>query len=115
MKRINHFIFLCFLSLVFTTTAFARPPSKIDLNYDAKEKNLHMELAHISENPQKHHIRSLFIYQNDLEIKKLKYNTQTSPSQLIEDVSLDAKSGDVIRVLAICNKAGRKEETLVIP
>lgn len=95
--------------------SWARLPSKIAMSYDAQGKNLHLEIEHVTKNPRGHFIRNVVIYKNDVEIKKSLHVQQTSHSSLVEDVALEAVSGDVIRVKARCNEAGYKEETLVIP
>lgn len=95
--------------------SWARLPSKIDMSYDAQEKNLHLEIEHVTKNPRAHFIRNIVIYKNDVEIKKSLHVQQTSHAMLVEDAALEAASGDVIRVKARCNEAGYKEETFVIP
>ena len=108
-------LFFQWVGIMTPAVIFATPPSKIILEYDQEKKILHMEFKHVSSNPRKHYLRRVFVYKNDVEAIKRDYTTQTNPQELIEDVSIELKPGDVIRVLAICSKAGRKEETLIIP
>lgn len=96
-------------------TASARPPSEMNLSYDAPARNLHIEIRHVSINPRKHFIRRLLVYKNDEEVEKRAYVQQTTAAMLIEDVPLEAATGDVVRVEAVCNQAGRKDATLMIP
>ena len=97
------------------TFSWATAPSAIDMEYDAENKIFHVEVKHISHNMNKHYIRRLIVYKNDEEVGKFTYPKQTSPNGLIEDLPLEAKSGDIIRVSAICNEAGPSEETFTIP
>lgn len=113
--KIKRFILfqIFFNSLAFFTWAI--PPSSIELKYLPDEKKLHIEINHVSHNLRVHHIRKIEIYLNNEEVETINLTTQTSPSQVIRDVDLEAKPDDQIRVLAICSDAGRKEETLVVP
>jgi hypothetical protein len=95
--------------------AWGHPPGPIDLQYDPQTKVLHAELRHVTDNQRQHHIRRLYVYKNDAPTQKFSYVKQTTATRLIQDVPLDASSGDTIRVKAVCSEAGYKEETLVIP
>ncbi len=95
--------------------AAARPPSAVDLSYDTEKKDLHIEVHHVASNPRKHFIRKLSIDKNGQEVDSRSYAKQTTATMLIEDVPLEAVTGDVVRVEAICSEAGRKEATLVVP
>jgi len=106
-------ISLLFNSIILNVV-FARPPSEIDLTYDADKKTLHIEMIHVTNNLREHHIRRIFIYQNDQEVQDIRLVTQTTASMLIQDVPLEAKEGDVIRIKAICKEGGYKEEELTI-
>lgn len=96
-------------------TAWARPPAEIQLIYDKDLKRLHIEVRHVSKNPRKHFIRKLLLSKNNKELESFSYVQQTTAAALIQDVSLESVTGDVITVEAVCNEAGRKEETLIIP
>lgn len=104
-------IFLCGMN----ERAMAHPPTEINLSYDLEKKNLHVEARHVARNPRKHFIRKIVVYQNDVEAAKRFYAWQTSASMLSADVALEAVTGDVLRVEAVCSEAGRKETTSVIP
>ena len=107
--------FCFFLSTFLPSLSWARPPSKIILEYDQQKKILHMEFKHVSLDPRKHYLRRVLIYKNDEDFIQKNYSSQTNAQGLIQDLTIDLKPGDVIRVLAICSDAGRKEETLIIP
>lgn len=95
--------------------SWATPPSEITLDYDFKTKNLHCEMNHPTRNVRKHYIRTIYVYLNDQEVDKQILNHQESASKALLDVPIDAKSGDVIRLKAICNDAGSKEVSFTIP
>ena len=94
--------------------ASAHPPSKIELSYDDKEQALTVDIAHVTSDVVKHHIRKITLYKNDQELESYYFVTQT-PQGLIDKIPLEAKSGDKIRVKVVCKEAGYKEETLAIP
>ncbi len=110
-RRIDYFS----LDLAAVSTGMGASPGPIDLQYDPQTKVLHAELRHVTDNQRQHHIRRLYVYKNDAPTQKFSYVKQTTATRLIQDVPLDASSGDTIRVKAVCSEAGYKEETLVIP
>lgn len=112
-RRIPAVMIIVFLAMA--GHAMAHSPSQITLSYDADKKNLHVEMQHVTKNPRKHFIRKLSIAKNGKEIDSRAYVQQTTAAMLIEDIPLEAVTGDVVRIEAICNEAGRKEATLVIP
>ena len=93
----------------------AHPPTDVDLSYDQGTKNLHVEVSHTTRNLQNHYIRKIVIDKNDIQIKDFVYPKQTTATMLIQDFPIDAASGDLIHITAICRPAGRAEGTLVIP
>ncbi len=108
-------VFTMTILLSFIPLAWAHPPSQMELNYDQEKKNLHIEITHAAHDPREHHIRKVTIAPNDQEPIIRYFPTQTKPSVLIVDIPLEAKPKDVIRVTAVCNEGGRKEETVVVP
>ena len=113
MKKILLVIGIFVFGLI--NPVWATPPSSIELTYDPQKGNLHIEVVHTAHDPHKHHIRKVEVSLNDEKPINLYFATQTTPARLIIDLNLQAKAGDKIRVLAICNQAGRREETLIVP
>ena len=113
MKKI--LLIIGILLFGFINSVGATPPSSIELTYELDKKNLHIQIAHAAHDPHKHHIRKVEVSLNDEKPIDLYFATQTTPAFLMIDLTLEAKAGDTIRVLAICNEAGRREETLIIP
>ncbi len=118
MKPAGYCRVLALAMIVFggmTGRAMARPPTEINLSYDAEAGNLHIEARHVTNNTRKHFIRKVIVYNNDEKVAERSYVQQTTASMLIEDFALEAFPGDILRVEAVCNEVGRKETTLVIP
>lgn len=109
----NLFLTLCVFGILISG-ALATPPRAIHLDYDPAKKVLSFSIDHVSSNIDKHHIRRVEVYKNDQLIHEMTLTFQ-KPQGVIEELSLDAKAKDVIRVKAICNQAGYLEETLLIP
>jgi len=95
--------------------AAAHPPSAMDASYDAEKKNLHVGMQHVTKNPRKHFIRRLSVVKNGEAVDDRSYVQQTTATMLVDDIHLEAVTGDVLRIEAICNKAGREEAVLVVP
>lgn len=112
--RLRVFIVLA-LILPSGRLAWGHPPATIELQYDSQTKVLHAEIGHVTHDQKGHHIRRLYVYMNDAPIENFPYAKQTTSTTLVQDVPMEASSGDVIRVKAVCSEAGYKEETLIIP
>ena len=109
---------ICILTaalFIFPATVGATPPEAITMNYDAKEKMLHIEVQHNSHNLRQHHLRRIQVLKNDEEVGTINLTTQTTPSSVSVTVPLDANPGDQITVEAQCNKSGPRQEMLTIP
>ena len=98
------------------SAAFAHPPSELNLEYDLQNGSLHVSMTHVvTGSMREHHIREIILYKNDKEYSKHFFAKQTSGSQHAADLPLVAKTGDEIRVKAICSQAGYGEAVLTIP
>lgn len=112
MKKILLMIGILFFGLI--SSLGATSPSIIELTYEPGKKNLRIKIVHAAHDPREHHIRKVEVSLNDEKPTNLYFATQTAPAFLTMDVALEAKPGDNIRVLAICNEAGRLEKTLTV-
>ena len=88
--------------------AWAAPPAQIDLAYDLAKGNLHVEAKHPTSNIDKHYLRRLIVYKNNIQEQEFSYIRQTLPSKLVEDVAVIAKPGDVLAVEVFCKEGGSK-------
>ena len=108
-------LLVIFSFLLFNSVVWSHSPSNIKLEYDQKKGNLHIEMDHVSTSLREHRIRRLIVYKNDEKLINMVLTTQTSNSKVIEDVTVDAKAGDVIRIKAFCSEAGSGEAEITIP
>jgi len=93
----------------------AHPPSDIELSYDHAEQVLLVKMKHISSDPQDHRIRQITVYLNGQEFQQHFFVQQTTAQGLEEELYVPAEEGDVIRIKAICSKAGFAEAELTVP
>ena len=100
--------------VIFLPLAYATPPTQIDLTYDLDKGNLHIEAKHPTDNLNKHYLRRLVVYKNDIQEQEFSYIRQTLPSKLVEDVAITAKIGDVLAVELFCKDGGSKKELLTV-
>ena len=113
-KQLKYF-FTAVLIFCAASISWATPPSKIILTYDQDKKILNIDVEHVSSHLRKHHIRKLVVYKNDKEVQTFYYSNQTSSTGLVQDVSLEAKPEDIIKVVVTCTESGPTEEVLTIP
>ena len=103
-----------FFSLTFVFMAQATPPRDLTLEYDQAARTLHIHMTHISANVRKHHIRRIEVFKNDELVKAIRLVIQDTGRELSQDVTVEAKKGDVLRVKAICNQAGTAESSITV-
>jgi len=109
---------LCLLVTIFfiwVNQGLAQPPAQIDFEYDSQTKMLKVKIAHISINVRRHYIRRLIVTKNSENPQDFYYTNQPQAEGMTVDVPLVAKTGDTIKVKAICSQAGYKEETYLVP
>lgn len=101
--------------LLNTANCYSQPPSEINLSYDAEMKNLHVEIKHVTSSTRDHHIQKVYAYKNDQEFYGHGFPTQNRAWGHELDISLEAKTGDLILLKTKCNKTGYSESELTIP
>ena len=106
-------IFL-FLYLGVCLNVHATPPSKIDLKYDRDNGKLAVDIAHISDNANKHYISKIFLQVNQDAVQKFYYRRQVMPNKFEVEFPLELKPGDVVTVKAQCSQGGALEVSLKI-
>lgn len=111
MKKL---FWICLFSAVLTGNVFSHPPSAVDLTYDKGTKTLHIAVKHVTNDISEHRIRSITVYRNDEEAKSLKYVMQ-KPSELEDDVVVEANPGDILKVKVLSTEGGSKEAVLTVP
>jgi len=93
----------------------ANPPKEIKLNYDKDKNVLIVEVVHITRDRTEHYIRKILVSKNQEEPISSSFVDQPTSTGFTIEIPIDLAVGDTVRVKAVCNKAGFKEETTVIP
>lgn len=107
--------FLALFILLASSVASANPPNKIDASYDEAKHELGVQVEHSSSNRKKHFIKEVIIYRNGEEVRRLSFDFQTSlRNQTMPPIKIDAKAGDELKIVAICNKSGRGEKSVIV-
>lgn len=106
-------VFTFIFILIFTSGAFAHPPSAIEIKVDGKK--IEVEVRHSVGNPNTHYIDDIDVTVNDKEMIVQKFDSQINESgQLGIYVIPSLKSGDKIVVEVDCNMGGSLAEDLVV-
>ena len=113
MKRIA--VLAVALLFVFSSMAYAHPPSDIKIAFDPGTKMLKAVIMHDVSNPASHYIKTVDIGLNGKEIISQSISRQDNDeSQTVSCLIPDARGGDVISVEAYCNISGKlKKEATV--
>ncbi len=114
MKKIVLFgVLFTFFTVI--STAFAHPPSDIQITFDAKTKMLDAVIMHNTSNPVNHYIKKVDVGLNGEEIIEQSIGRQeNSLSQTVHYLISDVKDGDVLYVEGYCSISGvlKKEITV---
>ncbi len=112
MKK--RFVLIGIFLLMFGSRAWTTPPSQIELSYNKETEVLTIKVYHPSKSTRAHYIRRIFVYKNDEEIIKEGFPAQEAWG-MTNEVKVPTRSGDQLRVKAVCVNAGSAEETILIP
>jgi len=93
---------------------FAHPPSVLNVAYDTDTKLLTIKVLHNVSDPNgDHFINEIKVKLNGKDMVLQNFNSQSSSGeQDAQYIFIDAKPGDVIEILAVCNKFGDKTATI---
>jgi hypothetical protein len=100
--------------LIFPLSAFANPPSDVQLSYVQKDQVLQVTIAHYSFTPNYHYIKRVEIRKNSENPLVHEYKNQPDKSPFTYTYKLLLKEGDRVEVKAICSLYGSKSGSLTI-
>ncbi len=104
MKKI--ILLLAFVFIVQLQSSFAHGPKDIEIDYNEETKTLNVVVHHITQIAKKHYIRKMVIIKNDEEPINRFFYRQYNRLKVIKNVPLEAKDGDVIKIIVYGNKGG---------
>lgn len=109
------FLFLAVQFFMLALPVSANPIKDITLEYSHKDKVLKITIDHIVRNKRKEYIRKIVVFHNDVMAAEESYRMQKDPSVFEETVALEAKEGDVLKVVAYEAEGGAKTQSLTVP
>ncbi len=112
MKK--NLIFVLLWLLGSASVVGAHPPRGMELRYDAHGKTLHITMEHVSKKLRDHFIREIIVTKNNESPVVYRHTRQNDPSFMETSVPLEAQSGDMIHVKAVCREGGSEEASLKI-
>ncbi len=108
-------LFLCLLMVLFTGTAFAHPPTHVEVSFNRETKILAAKISHPVENPSTHYVAKVDVSLNGNEILTHEISRQdTENEQVVLYLLPDVKTGDEVSVEAYCSISGRLEKKIKI-
>ncbi len=104
-----------FALMMISVGIFATSPQKIELKFDKNTGVLEVTIKHKSKDVEKHYIDEVIVEVNDEEVAVKTMEEQSdSVIEKLEFTLKNIKKGDEIKVIAKCNKFGRKSEKLEV-
>lgn len=111
-KRI---LFSLLIMVVISLSSMAHAPKKIILKFNTETNTLSADIIHKVKDISSHYISDVIIYVNDVEVKKASFEKQAEKENEEAEYLLEnIKVGDEIKLVAKCNKFGKKSAKLVV-
>ena len=112
MKKMILFAMFFFL---FTSAAWAHPPSSVELSFTPGDMNLVIVAKHTVQDPSSHFIKEYIIEVDGKEVQRLEMTRQENTDDSTATVSLpNVAKGSVIKVTAECNKFGAGSASITV-
>lgn len=95
------------LLCMFSASAFAHPPAKVEVV--AHKKKVEIKAVHAVTDPKTHFVKQVEVFRNGDSVAVEDLHGQTNAMQQTATVKVPKlKKGDVIEVKARCNKGGER-------
>lgn len=116
MKKIAITALICALALIAATSAFAHPPKSLSVKWNAAGQILDISADHSVNDPEKHYVLSLTVFEGSKHLLQKQYTKQVSMEQFRDSVALKGlSSGTTVRIQVVCNIMGSVETEFTIP
>ena len=113
MKKVLFITIILLFTL--SLSVYAHPPGDIAMNFNPENQMLEVTISHSSNDNTDHFINNVKVYLNDnLHIEQAFIVQTNNENQYLHYMIPGAKSGDVIRLTAECNKFGNKELEITV-
>ncbi|MDD3875257.1 MAG: hypothetical protein PHT69_01405 [Bacteroidales bacterium] len=108
-------LLLSLLGIIIFTSVFSHPPKTIRLTYSRADQKLTIEAKHKVSNVEAHFIDEITIFVNGVEREKITLTKQSSLEAALYVYTIGVlNAGDKVKVVANCNKMGKKAQELTI-
>lgn len=116
MKKTVLLLLTTLVLLCAATAVFAHPPKAISVGWDAGNQILNVSAEHNVNDPAKHYVLSMTIFEGNKQLLQKQYTSQSSPEKFEDSVALKGiASGTVLRIQLVCNIMGSQETEFRIP
>jgi len=116
MKKILIYVIAMLLIVGSASSVFAHPPKNASVSWDKATETLTVTADHSVNDPAKHYILTLTVFEGNNQLLLKQYDKQNSPTGFSDKVILKGlKSGSVVRVQLVCNIMGSTEAEIKIP
>ena len=105
---------LCALFTLSVIPTAAHPPSNMTLLYDTNTQTLSVTVFHAVADPNTHYIEYVVVNKNGAFAIDRNYTSQPSTSAFVDIFNVDADSGDVLQVTAICSVSGQLTDQITV-
>ncbi|MFA5062610.1 MAG: hypothetical protein WC578_00865 [Candidatus Omnitrophota bacterium] len=103
------------LLFVFSSLAYAHPPSDIKITFDPATKMLAAVIMHNVADPLSHYIKKVDVGLNGKEIVELTFSRQGNNAiQAVTYLIPDVKNGDILSVEGYCSISGKLKKEIVV-
>lgn len=117
MKRLSKAIIAAALfAFLAAGAAYAHPPKNIDAEWNNDDSILTVTAKHNVNDPEKHYILSMSIYEGNNQLIQKQYTKQDSAEGFKDSVVLTGiPSGTKLRIQVLCNIMGSAEAEFTVP
>jgi desulfoferrodoxin (superoxide reductase-like protein) len=102
------------MTVLLPSQVIAHPPQNMILDFDFESQVLSVTITHNSPAPSVHYVNSIEIKRNDEVILTESYDSQPTTTEYTYTFAIEASSGDVLDVTAICNIQGSIARSITV-
>lgn len=112
-----YYLFLlifCLPNSMMAPLAFAHSPATMTVSYDLGNQDLQVNISHQVSSPINHYITKIEIKKNGEIYNTSLYTSQPTTNSFSYSYKINASTGDVIDVYALCNQGGSKTAQIIV-
>ncbi|OPX62491.1 MAG: hypothetical protein A4E34_02783 [Methanoregula sp. PtaU1.Bin006] len=97
------------------TPAAAHAATGMDISYNFTTAKIYITVTHPVDDPATHYLKTVRVRLNGAVISDPDYKSQPTTNTFTHSYDVNARTGDVIDVTAICSRGGTLEKSYKIP